>query len=349
MMSDVSFLQLVDAAAWVKVREHETKIGQAIRCLDAKGSYQQSLADAWQEGQRVAIVGVPESIGVKANLGRPGAEGGWQAFLQSFLNLQKTGLLSSHELLLVGAVDCTDLMQQSEALDASDKHQLAELRTLCSQVDARVSQVIQPLFKQGYDVILIGGGHNNAYPLLTSLYQFSEQPVAAVNLDPHADFRAMEGRHSGNGFSYAYMDGALEYYHVVGLHPGKNSASSLRQLNDAGMRYHSLHRLFERSFSEVMDEVVAKADSWQRPLGIELDVDALTGVPASAINYSGLSLAHGFQFVKRLAEVTETRYLHLAEAAPALSSAGFEEGLKQTGQVLCELTTAYLHGRERRR
>ena len=62
--------------------------------------------------------------------------------------------------------------------------------------------------------------------MLTHCYvhfsQVSGHTVAAVNLDPHADFRATEGRHSGNGFSYAYMDGALGFYHVVGLHPGKN-------------------------------------------------------------------------------------------------------------------------------
>ncbi|MGM0481544.1 MAG: formimidoylglutamase [Pseudomonadota bacterium] len=348
-MSKVSYLQLVDPTNWVKVREHETKIGQAIRCLDAAGSYAESLAAAWQDGQRVAVVGVPESIGVKGNLGRPGAEGGWQAFLQSFLNLQETGLVSSHELLLIGAVDCTDLMAECDQLAATDKHQLAEIRRLCSQLDARVAQILEPLFKQGFDVIVIGGGHNNAYPLLKSLQETYQQPVGAVNLDPHADFRAMEGRHSGNGFSYAYMEGILQFYHIVGLHPGKNSASSLKQLNDAGMRYHSLQRLFERPFEAVMDEVVAKADSWQCPLGIEFDIDALMAAPASAMNYSGLSLAEGFQFIKRLAEVKETRYLHLAEAAPALCNAGFDEGIKQAGQLLTELTTAYLHGRERRR
>lgn len=348
-MSDLSFLKLVEPSHWVRVREHETKIGQAIHSLALEGSFEQSLASAWEGGQRVAIVGIPESIGIKANLGRPGAEGGWQAFLQNFLNLQKTGLVSTHELLLVGSIECSDLMQQAESLSIEDEQELAELRRLTAMIDARVSRVLAPIFAQDFDVVVIGGGHNNAYPLLKSLHQVTDQTVGAVNLDPHADFRATEGRHSGNGFSYAYVEGILEYYHVVGLHPGKNSASSLRNLSDAGMRYHSIHRLFERSFNEVMDEVVAKADSWQRPLGIELDVDALTGVPASAINYSGLSLAQGFQFVKRLAELPDARYVHLAEAAPSLCSAGPEEGLKVTGQVLCELTTAYLHGRERRR
>lgn len=348
-MPNTAYIELVEPASWVKVREHETKVGQAIHCLDAREEYRERLQQAWDDGQRVAVIGIPESIGVRGNLGRPGAEGGWDAFLASFLNLQKTALFSTDELLLVGAVDCSDLNGQAAKLDANNEHELSQLRQLCGQLDARVIDVITPLFEQGFEVITIGGGHNNAYPLLTALHRTTQQQVGATNLDPHADFRAMEGRHSGNGFSYAYMEGALAFYHVVGLHPGKNSASSLKQLSDAGMRYHAMQQLFERPFTEVVAEAVAKADSWQCPLGIEVDVDALTGVPASAINYSGLTLPQGFLYVKGLAEVSTTRYLHLAEAAPALSSAGAEEGAKQAGQVLSELTIGYLQGRRKRR
>jgi arginase family enzyme len=31
--------------------------------------------------------------------------------------------------------------------------------------------------------------------------------VNAINFDAHSDFRILEGRHSGNGFSYAYEEG----------------------------------------------------------------------------------------------------------------------------------------------
>ncbi|MEC8924797.1 MAG: formimidoylglutamase [Pseudomonadota bacterium] len=347
-MQKPEFLITDDLSRYVKLRPHETKVGQAMNGLPS-GSYSEALDKAWELGQRVALVGVPESIGVKGNLGRPGAEGGWQAFLGSFANLQHTGLLSTHELLLVGSVDCSDLMSQAEPLDANNEHDLQTIRQLVERVDARVREVVEPLFVRGFEVVLVGGGHNNAYPLLKSLSTAKQQPCGAINLDPHADFRAREGRHSGNGFSYAYVDGALSHYHVVGLHQAKNSASSLRQMADAGMRYHAIHSIIGRPFAEVMDEVAAKSVSWQRPLGIEVDVDCLTGVPASAVNYSGLNLAQGFSFVKRLAELEDAAYLHLAEAAPSLCPTGFDEGQKQTGQVLTELVIAYMLGRERRR
>ncbi len=36
------------------------------------------------------LIGIPEDIGVRANMGRPGAAGAWGEFLKSFLALQHT-------------------------------------------------------------------------------------------------------------------------------------------------------------------------------------------------------------------------------------------------------------------
>src|SRR5690554_2907414 len=345
------FLTPIDPAAWVTPRSGEIRLGQTITCLpqmDDVRSYQHALGHAWQHGQRIAIVGVPESIGPRANLGRGGAEYGFAAALKGLLALQATPMIADHEMLLVGQVQCDDLQQQADALRTTDLGELAHLRELCERLDQRVQQAVQPLFDQGFDVILIGGGHNNAYPLLTSLQHACGQAVGAVNLDPHADFRAREGRHSGNGFSYAYMAGALKHYHVVGLHEGKNNADSLKQLADAEFTYCSVHQLYSRNWATELEATAAQANAWQVPLGIEVDVDALQGVPASAINYNGLTIAQGFSLVERLAQLPQTRYLHLAEAAPSLHPAGREAGDMACAQVLSELVLAYLFGFQRR-
>lgn len=52
--------------------------------------------------------------------------------------------------------------------------------------------------------IVIGGGHNNSYGMLRGSSKGLNSQVNAINIDPHADFRELEGRHSGNGFSYAF-------------------------------------------------------------------------------------------------------------------------------------------------
>lgn len=343
------YLRLANPQPLVKTREQETKIGQAIHCLPDAPDFLQSLQQLYDQGRRVALLGVPESIGPRGNLGKGGAELGWQAFLQNFLNLQATPAMPIDELLLLGDIDCDDLMAEAEDLSAEDAQQLNRLRELCERIDQRVMQVLSPLFAIGFEVILIGGGHNNAYPLLTSLYEESGQRCGAVNLDPHADFRPREGRHSGNGFSYAYVEGALAHYHVMSLHEGKNSASSLRQMSEAGFRYHSIHRLYDMLFIEAMEDVAARAMAWQAPLGIEVDVDAIQQAPASALNFTGVTIPQAYRFVSQLAELPDVRYLHLAEAAPERHPSGKEAGMMAAGQLLSELTLAYLFARERRR
>lgn len=345
------FLTSIDPAAWFTPRSGEIRLGQTLHCLpeiDTIDTYHAALQQAWERGQRIAIVGVPESIGPRANLGRGGSEHAYAAALKGLLALQSNPMIADHELLLVGQVQCDDLQQQADALRNTDAGELAQLRELCERLDQRVQQILVPLFEAGFDVILIGGGHNNAYPLLTSLQQASGESVGAVNLDPHADFRAREGRHSGNGFSYAYMEGALKHYHVVGLHEGKNNAESLKQLADAEFTYRSVHELYTHDWSNELSAIAAQAEAWHVPLGIEIDVDALQGVPASAINFNGLSVAHGYSLVETLASLPRTRYLHLAEAAPSLHPAGREAGDMACAQLLSELVLAYLHGFQRR-
>ncbi|MDX1706025.1 formimidoylglutamase [Pseudidiomarina sp.] len=345
------YLNMIDPAAWVSPRAGEVRLGQALDCLDEIAN-QNALADAldqaWQQGRRIALLGVPESIGPRANLGRGGAEHGWDAALKGLLNLQASPVVPYQILLVLGAIDCDDLEAEAADLDVSDADQLARLRELCGELDKRVSQVLKPVFRAGFDVILIGGGHNNAYPLLRSLAEATDKAVGAVNLDPHSDFRTREGRHSGNGFSYAYMDGALAHYHVVGLHEGKNNATSLQQLAAANFSYRSIHQLYRNEWPAELAAVRVLAESWQVPLGIEIDVDSLQGVPASAINFNGLSVAHGYSLIERLAALPATRYLHLAEAAPGLHPAGRETGSAVCAQLLGEFVLAYLHGYQRR-
>lgn len=344
-------LQPVDCQALFSPRVGEQRLGEVLPQLAPvvdQPAYQQALAEAWEHGQRILLVGVPESIGPRANLGRGGAEHGWTAALKGLLNLQVNDLVATDLLLLAGAVPTDDLQQQSTDLDANDSEQLTQLRDLCGQLDDRVSAVLQPAFAQGFAVILIGGGHNNAYPLLSSLAEVTEQKVGAINLDPHADFRACEGRHSGNGFSYAYQHGALGHYHVVGLHPAKNNATSIQRLRQAGFSWLELPELWHQPWADLLTDVQQRAQSWQCPFGIEIDVDALQAVPASAINFIGLPVNHAATLVGELASHQNARYLHVAEAAPSLHPQGRSSGDLVIAQVVSELVLAYLQGYCRR-
>ena len=78
-----------------------------------------------------------------------------------------------------------------------------KLRETVHEMDEFLIDILVPIYKAGKVPILVGGGHNNAYPLMKAFFLAHNKKVNVANLDPHADYRALEGRHSGNSFSYA--------------------------------------------------------------------------------------------------------------------------------------------------
>ena len=330
-------------------RDNERRIWQDISFLTPGNDLKRALQDAAQFGIKYVILGLPEDIGPRANLGSGGAELGWQAFLSRFLNLQSNRYIATQKILLLGELDFSFQLKQAEGLDASEPESLLQLRNLCSEIDDLTVPVLQDIFAAGLEPIIIGGGHNNCYPIITALHKVSEQTVNAVNLDPHADFRAIEGRHSGNGFHYAHRDGSLNDYHVLALHQYKNNEAIFDAMKQAGYSYNSYQSIFTRreiSFEQACTQIRQRMNSYQNPLGIEVDVDCISNMPVSAYTNCGLSVADAEYFVHNLAQSQNTAYLHLCEAAPATHAAGVEQGLNEAGQVLSALVTSYLYSRE---
>lgn len=334
--------QAASLAAFQQVREGETRLGQVLRYADPALPLIEALTVAKQQGCAFVLLGVPEDIGPRANLGQGGSDLGWQAFIRKFINLQQNDFLDGSRILVLGELNCADLQQQSQ--DAN----LATLRTLCAEIDLRLEPVLSAIFAADLMPIVIGGGHNNSLPLLSALAKSQQQPVNCINLDPHADFRLLEGRHSGNGFSYAKAQGYLDSYLVMGLHELKNSASSLEQVKKAGVDILSYQQLFVREqapWPELLKLWLSQRNP-QQVFGIELDTDAITAMPVSAYNSCGVSVQQAEHFVYLLASQAQSRYLHLAEAAPAQHPAGLAAGMNDAGQILTALVCAFLFGKQ---
>lgn len=348
-MSALHYLQTEQLAQLSQQRLGEVRLASVLRFPDPALSLMDNLTQQAASGARFVLVGIPEDIGPRANCGLGGADLGFQAFLSKFLNLQANAVFDASDILLLGNVDCVDLQQQSNELRSEKPADLALLRQLCQQLDTRVYNVLSAIFASGLTPIIIGGGHNNALPILQALSEQHRQAVNCINLDPHADFRTLEGRHSGNGFSYAMKAGLLQHYLVLGLHQQKNNAASLQALQDAGADFISYQQIFveqQLSWSQAISQSMEKALSANTPLALELDTDSITAMPASALNYSGISVSQAEQAVYQLAKIPQTAYLHLAEASPAQHPAGLAAGLNQCGQVLSQLVQAFILGKQ---
>ncbi|RYD97253.1 MAG: arginase, partial [Sphingobacteriales bacterium] len=214
------FYSKSDILALTKIRRFETKLGEQVHVLtDDHGPEAFGRIDT-----RYVVFGIPEDIGVQANGGVGGASTAWLSFLQSFLNIQSNDFLSGDDICVAGHFDFSDIQNLIEKNAKNEDERLEAFRHAVNAIDEEVEKLTKAIVSAGKIPIVIGGGHNNSYPLLKGSakglhqdLQIALPQINAINLDAHSDYRPAEGRHSGNGFRYAEDDGFLQKYCVVGI------------------------------------------------------------------------------------------------------------------------------------
>ncbi len=281
-----------DLLSHFSTRKNETRIGEKINTgLNNSAQY--------------AIIGVCEDIGPQSNLGRPGASKGFHAFLSRFLNMQSTHFISATNLTIVGEI------QQNTSfttIEAGNKQ--------VESLDLLVSKCVSEILEAGKTPILIGGGHNNALPLIKATHDHYQESIDVVNLDPHADTRPTDGRHSGNSFSYGLENNWIDTYAVLGLHKPFNSSFILNFLEQKKC-YFTFFEDYILNQKNLESDISHLERSSGKPLGIELDMDSIAYMPSSAMGPSGWQMEDARKYILLLKQSKrKIAYLHLTEAAP---------------------------------
>jgi len=335
----------------VKRRAGEVRLGERVKVLDLSAGDDLELALSASPA-RYVLLGLPEDIGVRANYGRGGAYSAWNPVVATLLNVQSNRYFTGDQLLVLGHVDFTELMQKAADLNFQDSSDVAVARELVAEIDEMVMPIIEAIVKAGKEPVIVGGGHNNAFPNIRGAVsglqkRFNKHytSIDCINCDAHSDLRSLEGRHSGNGFSYALASGDLRRYAMVGLHEIFNTEAVIEQIH-ADDRLHAtfFEDIFvkgEDGFTEAVEEAIQFAGS--EFTGLELDLDTIQNIPSSAKTSSGISTIQARKFVHMVASKCNVVYFHIAEAAPVLSH--IKTDLK-TGKLIAYLITDYLKARE---
>lgn len=299
-------------------RSGEIKFGEKMLTLPTGANPVDFLTEC---KAKFVLLGIPEDIGVRANFGRPGTHSAWESALKSIANIQHNRFCKGSQILVLGKLDLNDDMQAAKNLDFHNADDRKMLSQLVEKIDKEVSHIVFTIIKSGKIPIIIGGGHNNAYGNIKGLALAKGKPVNAVNFDAHSDFRILEGRHSGNGFSYAFDQGFLKKYFIFGLHESYTSKNVLMRLKDLEDRvrfntYDEIAIRKEKNFEQELHQALQfiKNDSF----GIELDLDAIPGVASSAMTMSGFSVEQARQYVNHFGSSPNASYLHICEGAPEL-------------------------------
>ncbi|WP_394330722.1 formimidoylglutamase [Lacinutrix jangbogonensis] len=320
----------------VVTRSGESKFGEQIIILPSLTNIYDDLINL---DVKHVLIGIPEAVGVFANYGKSGASKAWDATIKILLNTQNNHLNRPEQLLILGHLDFSEAQKQLSKWDQNNEKHIKKARALVSEIDKEVSDVIYNVVKAGKIPIVIGGGHNNAYGNIKGSSLALNKKINVVNFDAHTDFRALEGRHSGNGFSYAFAEGFLNRYFIFGIHKNYNSQNILNEaLNaDNSIKYNTFESIEVQKIYKYKSEM-KKALKYvsQDAFGIEIDCDAIANVPSSAQTPSGFSVNQARQFVHFFGSHKKTSYLHICEAAPTKKTA------TQVGKLITYLITDFI-------
>lgn len=334
-----------DVLLLTKIRRFETKLGECIEVLSNPDDPESSIA---QSTAPYVLIGIPEDIGVKANFGTGGADTTWFPFLNSFLNIQSNDFLKGEEVLLLGHFEFQPLENVIEEHALRLEEKIDAYRHAVLTIDAEVEYIVNLVVTHNKIPIVIGGGHNNAYPLIKGaakgLVKSGKAELAqinCVNLDAHTDYRPLEGRHSGNAFRYAEEDGYLQKYCVIGVHENYLPQNVWMDLvNNPFFDMITYEDIFLREKRNFI-QAVAHATGFTEDAycGVELDLDSIEYMLSSAATPSGIQPLHARQYVTFTATDVKVAYLHICEGASFLSD-GRKGDL--TGKLISYLVSDFL-------
>ena len=312
-MHHLTVLTSKDRDTLLKPRKGESKFGEHIQLITDFNNIYDSILNLDVD---YVIFGVSEDVGIYANHGKTGAYRAWQATLKVLLNIQSNSATKAKRVCVLGHLDYSS--EREIVKQAPTKKSISKARQLTEEIDKDVTYLVSIIIKAGKTPIIIGGGHNNAYGNIKGLSLAKNDPVNVINFDAHTDFRPEEGRHSGNGFSYAYAEGFLKNYFIFGLHENYTSEKLFKTLKKLkAIKYNTYEALEVRNELDYNSELErAKKHMNNKPFGIEIDCDAIENIPSSAATPSGFSVQRVRQFVHHFGKHENASYLHICEALP---------------------------------
>lgn len=344
-MKHFKFYSKEDILSLTKVRRFETKMGERLQYLKPGEEWPEVIQ---QSSAKYVILGIPEDFGVKANYGIGGTDTAWLSFLSAFLNIQSNDHLPGDNILLLGHFDFGDVKFLIENNAYNDEEKVNAYRHAIHIIDEEVENLVKVIASVKKIPVIIGGGHNNAYPIIKGvakgLHKAELVPLSqinCINLDAHTDYNVADGRHSGNGFRYAEEDGYLGKYCMIGLHENYITQNVLMDIhNNPFLDYISYEDIFIHERKNFI-QAVAHATGFTEDsyTGIELDLDCVENVLSSASSPSGITPLLARKYVTFAAQDAKVAYLHVCEGATQLAD-GRKDG--STGKLISYLVSDFV-------
>lgn len=260
------------------------------------------------DGCAVALLGLPDDLGVRLNGGRAGAKDGPDALRRALASFGADFDQHRQTALEVGVYDAGDV-QPAEGEGEGALHATHD----------RVTRALREIHSMGLLPICVGGGHDLTFPGVRALSQHAGQPVGGINIDPHLDVRETVG--SGMPFRAGIEGGFLDPMRFVEFGVGRFSNSRahsdyLRERSAAIITVEKA-RDFKSAIPVAFDRAFPAGRSEPGFVSLDLDsIDASAAPGVSAPNPDGLSVERVLQVVQRAGEHPAVRHFDIMELSP---------------------------------
>ncbi len=274
--------------------------------------YAYGISTTSHKGRRIALLGLPDDLGIRLNGGRIGAAHGPRAFRAALTRYGSAYDAAS------GAALPRDLVWDSGDIvpaPGSDADTLAETHT-------RVTAALTAIHQLGLIPVCIGGGHDLTFPTVRALAEhprsdtIAPKSVAGINLDAHLDVRTEAG--SGMPFRSLIEAGHLDAQRFVTLGAGRfaNSHEHTKYLLDRGATIVGIDAALSGN-AVVRDAFDVLGSAGAAFISIDLDgIDGSLAPGVSAVNPMGMPVSLACEVAKRAGAHRGVRHFDIMELCP---------------------------------
>lgn len=303
----------------------------------APGRFAATSVDARDPGGcAVALLGLPDDLGVRLNRGRPGAAEGPAAFRAALARYGSPFDSERQRPLRLRVFDAGDVRPGP----GDDAKALRETHR-------RIAEAVTAIHQLGLLPVCIGGGHDLTYASLRALAAGAAAPLAGINFDAHLDVREEPG--SGMPFRSLISEGCLEprRFSTLGVGAFASSQDHAQWLARAGGALIAAGRVMddpERAVAAAFDHALPASGG--RVVGfVSLDLDAIDAAFApgvSALNPAGLSPAIAIRVARKAGRHPRVQHFDVMELSPPHDEQG------RTARLAAHLFLSFLAGLDER-
>ncbi len=222
----------------------------------------------------IGIIGVPDDEGVRRNLGRVGAKQAPTAIRTALYKYTPFSFFTKKLISQLSIVDFGDV----------------KIGKTLENTHNNLQNIVEELLSKNIFPIILGGGHDIAYPNFSALSQTSNK-IGIINIDSHLDFRKPNPqRNSGTSFHEILKNHSQKIspknFVELGIQSFVNSSQHIKELQKTGATIIPFSTIQKNGIETSIKKAYTIATKNANNLYVSFDIDSVKNSDAPGVSAS---------------------------------------------------------------